>query len=54
MNTLYSEAKPQERTEVVREYKLALTAYLEKRLTPFKERGDGVVTATVGSAKKVS
>jgi AcrR family transcriptional regulator len=34
MNTLYTEAKPQDRIEIVREYKLALTAYLEKRLTP--------------------
>jgi AcrR family transcriptional regulator len=33
MNTLYTEAKPQERSEIVREYKLALSAYLEKRLT---------------------
>jgi len=33
MNALYAEAKPQERHEIVKEYKLALTAYLEKRLT---------------------
>ena len=33
MNALYAEAKPQERLEIVEEYKLALTAYLEKRLT---------------------
>ena len=33
MNALYAEAKPQERREIVEEYKLALTAYLEKRLT---------------------
>jgi len=33
MNALYAEAKPLERLEIVKEYKLALTAYLEKRLT---------------------
>jgi AcrR family transcriptional regulator len=33
MNALYAEAKPVERLEIVKEYKLALTAYLEKRLT---------------------
>ena len=33
MNTLYADARPQERLEITREYKLALTAYLEKRLT---------------------
>jgi hypothetical protein len=33
MNALYVEAKSQERPEIVREYKIALTAYLEKRLT---------------------
>jgi AcrR family transcriptional regulator len=33
MNALYAEAKPQERLEIVKEYKIALTAYLEKRLT---------------------
>jgi AcrR family transcriptional regulator len=33
MNALYAEAKPQERLEIVEEYKLALTAYLEKRWT---------------------
>src|SRR5882757_3033529 len=33
MNTLYADAKLQERLEITREYKLALTAYLEKRLT---------------------
>jgi AcrR family transcriptional regulator len=32
MNALYAEAKPQERLEIVKEYKLALTVYLEKRL----------------------
>ena len=31
MNALYSEAKPQERLEIVKEYKLALAAYLEER-----------------------
>ena len=33
MNTLYTDAKPQERLEIAKEYKLALTAYLEHRLT---------------------
>ena len=33
MNALYGEAKPQERLEIVKEYKLALAAYLERRLT---------------------
>jgi AcrR family transcriptional regulator len=33
MNALYAEARPQERPEIVKEYKLALTAYLEKRLS---------------------
>jgi AcrR family transcriptional regulator len=33
MNILYTEAKPQERLEIAQEYKLALTAYLESRLT---------------------
>jgi AcrR family transcriptional regulator len=33
MNTLYTEAKPQEQLEIAKEYKLALTAYLENRLT---------------------
>ena len=32
MNALYAESKLQERLEIVEEYKLALTAYLEKRL----------------------
>ena len=32
MNALYADAKPQERPEIIKEYKLALTAYLEKRL----------------------
>jgi AcrR family transcriptional regulator len=32
MNALYAGAKPQERLEIVKEYELALTAYLEKRL----------------------
>jgi AcrR family transcriptional regulator len=33
MNLLYAEARPKERVELVREYKSALTAYLEERLT---------------------
>lgn len=33
MNTLYTDAKPQERLEITEEYKIALTAYLENRLT---------------------
>jgi AcrR family transcriptional regulator len=33
MNTLYTGTKPQERLEIAKEYKLALTAYLENRLT---------------------
>jgi AcrR family transcriptional regulator len=33
MNALHAEANPQERPEIVKEYKLALMAYLEKRLT---------------------
>jgi hypothetical protein len=33
MNTLYTDTKPQERLEIAKEYKLALTAYLENRLT---------------------
>jgi len=32
MNALYAETKPQERREIAKEYKLALAAYLEKRL----------------------
>ena len=32
MNALYAEAKPRERLEIVKEYKLALTSYLEKTL----------------------
>jgi AcrR family transcriptional regulator len=32
MNLLYGEAKPQERVEIVAEYRLALTAYLEAKL----------------------
>lgn len=32
MNTLYTDTKPQERLEIAKEYKLALTAYLENRL----------------------
>jgi AcrR family transcriptional regulator len=32
MNTLYTDAKPQERLEIAKEYELALTAYLEQRL----------------------
>lgn len=34
MNILYAAAKPQERAAIVMEYKLALVAYLERRLTP--------------------
>jgi AcrR family transcriptional regulator len=34
MNPLYAEAKPQERLALIAEFKLALTAYLEARLTP--------------------
>jgi AcrR family transcriptional regulator len=34
MNWLYADAKPQERPELVSEYKLALTAYLEAHLGP--------------------
>jgi AcrR family transcriptional regulator len=33
MNALYAEAKSQEQPEIVKEYKVALTAYLEERLT---------------------
>jgi AcrR family transcriptional regulator len=33
MNTLYTGTEPQERLEIAKEYKLALTAYLENRLT---------------------
>jgi AcrR family transcriptional regulator len=33
MNALYAEAKPLERREIAEEYKLALAAHLEKRLT---------------------
>jgi len=33
MNALYAAAKSQERREIVKEYKLALTAYLEKRFS---------------------
>jgi hypothetical protein len=32
MNALYAEAKPAERIEVVREFKLLLTSYLTARL----------------------
>lgn len=32
MNALYAETKPHERFEIIKEYKLALSAYLEKRL----------------------
>jgi hypothetical protein len=35
MNALYADAKPQERPEIVKEYKVALTAYLEKRLASY-------------------
>jgi AcrR family transcriptional regulator len=34
MNTLYTNTKPPDRLEIAKEYKLALTAYLENRLTP--------------------
>ncbi len=34
MNALYAVARPQERSAIVIEYKLALSAYLERRLTP--------------------
>ncbi len=34
MNSLYAAARSQERTAIVMEYKLALAAYLGKRLTP--------------------
>jgi AcrR family transcriptional regulator len=34
MSTLYASARPRERPEIVKEYKIALTAYLEKRLIP--------------------
>ena len=40
MNTLYTEARRQDRSEIVEEYKLALTTYLERRLTPSRG-GDG-------------
>jgi len=33
MNLLYAQAKPKERSEIVKEFKLALTAYFESRLT---------------------
>jgi hypothetical protein len=32
MKSLYAEARPKERVELIREYKLALAAYLEDRL----------------------
>jgi hypothetical protein len=32
MKSLYAEARPRERDELIREYKLALAAYLEDRL----------------------
>ena len=38
MNALYAEAKPQERLEIVEEYKVALTAYIEKRLLHRKKQ----------------
>jgi AcrR family transcriptional regulator len=34
MNALYAQADPKERLDIVKEYKLNLTAYLELRLTP--------------------
>jgi len=37
MNALYAEVKPQERLEIVKEYKLALVTYLEKRLSAKQE-----------------
>lgn len=33
MNALFTETRPQQRREIVEEYKFVLTAYLEKRLT---------------------
>jgi hypothetical protein len=33
MNALYTDSRPQERLEIAKEYKLALIAYLENRLT---------------------
>lgn len=38
MNTLYAAARPQERSAIVMEYKLALTAYLERRLTSYPRK----------------
>jgi hypothetical protein len=34
MNPLYADAKPHERMELLSEYKLALTTYLEAHLSP--------------------
>jgi hypothetical protein len=34
MNALYGEANSKERSELVKEYKFALAAYLESRLVP--------------------
>jgi AcrR family transcriptional regulator len=38
MNALYAAARPQERSAIVLEYKLALTAYLERRLTSYPRK----------------
>jgi AcrR family transcriptional regulator len=38
MNALYAAARPQERSAIVMEYKLALTAYLERRLTSYPRK----------------
>lgn len=37
MNALYMEVKPRERSEIAKEYKLAVATYLEKRLSAAKE-----------------
>jgi len=38
MNALYASAKPQERLEIIMEYKLALVGYLEKRWLSLDKR----------------
>jgi AcrR family transcriptional regulator len=38
MNALYAAAKPQERSAIITEYKLVLTAYLERRLTSYPRK----------------
>ena len=38
MNALYAVAMPQERAAIVMEYKLALTAYLERRLMAYPRK----------------